>query len=120
MRVKPQGGSDSLGERSLQGFLRRAAVLLLLVAVVGLSTLAKHSQYLPNTNPARYVSISSKMNVAYSPAVLEPKPLRAVARIVPPQPSIGTSRREEPEPPPIERMGLTVSLQRRSPPSSFA
>ena len=41
----------------------RVAVVMLLVAVAGLSTLAKNIQYFPKTSPTHYVSSSTKMKV---------------------------------------------------------
>jgi len=96
----------------------RAAVVILLVTVAGLSTLAKNSQYFPKTNPAQHLSISTKMNVAHAPAVLPGDRLQ-VARISPP-PSIQASRLEQFETAPIGQIGIAVSKQHRSPPVSLA
>jgi hypothetical protein len=97
-------------------FARATVVFLILVSVVALSTLAKDGQYFPKTNPVRHVSISTKMNLAHTPIVPDGARSQAVARISPPQPSIGITRIETSEPIPMQRIGIVVSLQHRSPP----
>ena len=47
--------------RAAQGLFIKAAALFLLVTVVSLSTLAKTSRCLPQSNPARYLSQVGKM-----------------------------------------------------------
>lgn len=94
----------------------RCAILALLVAVAGLSTLAKNSLYYPKSHPTHYVSIASKARVAQAPAALDRAPLIPVARMVPPQPVVHAARHEEPETPPIPEIGVVVSRQHRSPP----
>src|SRR5277367_1896318 len=64
-------------------FGRTALVLLLLVAVVGLCTLAKNGQYYPRTNPVRDVSLSIKMNVAHASVVILGDKLEPIARVAP-------------------------------------
>ena len=49
--------------RSARGSFFKAAALFLLVTVVSLSTLAKTSRSLPQSNPSRYLSHVSKMRV---------------------------------------------------------
>jgi hypothetical protein len=67
-----------------------------------------------------YVTIANKMNVAHPPALLAPKPLHPIARVVL-QPSLYClTRRVEPEVPCTQRIGIVVSLQHRSPPSLLA
>ena len=97
-------------------FARVAVVFLLLVSVAALSTLAKDGQYFPKANPARYVSISTTMNLAHAPIVPDGARSQLIARISPPQPSIGIARIEASELIPIQRIAVTVSLQHRSPP----
>lgn len=95
----------------------RAAVLFLLVALTGLSAFAKYTPYLPRTNPSHYVNNATKMKVAPSPAVLERTPLHLVATVLPPRPAYRPRRTDKPVAPPIQLIGLTVSLQYRSPPT---
>src|ERR1700726_2758272 len=98
--------------RCLAPFVRGALLALLLFAVPALSTLAKNSWYLPQSNPGHYLNIASKMQVPHSPVILEKVPLQAVAKVVPPQPVA----RNIPEPdsdPPKPSISVTVSLQHR-------
>lgn len=99
---------------------RTALVLLLLIAVVGLYTLAKNGQYFPKTNPVRYVSLSIKMNVAHAPVVIAGDKLQLIARVAPPRLVLRVSRLEQFEATPVQRIGVTVSMQHRSPPSPLA
>jgi len=101
-------------------FGRTALVLLLLVAVVGLCTLAKNGQYYPRTNPVRYVSLSIKMNVAHTSVVNLGDKLEPVARVAPPPPIVRVTRLEQFEATPAQKIGVTVSMQHRSPPPSLA
>jgi hypothetical protein len=98
--------------------LRGALLVLLLFAVPTLSTLAKNSWYLPQSNPGHYLNIASKMQVPHSPVILEKAPLQAVAMLVPPQP-VARSIPEPDSEPPNPSISVTVSLQHRSPPSLF-
>ena len=98
----------------------RAAVLFLLVALAGLSTFAKYTPYLPKTDPSHFVNNATKLKVAQSPLVLDRAPLHPVATVVPPRPAYRPRRTDEPVAPPIQVIGLTVSIQHRSPPTSLA
>jgi hypothetical protein len=103
-----------------KGILAKAAILLLLVAVAGLSTLAKHSQYLPKSNPTHFFSNAAKMDVAHLPVIFLPAPAYPVAKIAPPEPAFRMLLQIFPEKIELPQIGLTVSLQHRSPPSSRA
>ncbi len=98
--------------------LRIATVILLLLAVAGLSTLAKTSQYFPQSHPTHYVNISNKMKAA-QPVVLEQVPLYPVAKVVPPQPRAPRNHRIEKIPVSCTSIGVAVSTQHRSPPYSL-
>lgn len=98
----------------------RCAILALLIAVAGLSTLAKNSLYYPKSHPTHYVSIASKARVAQAPAALDREPLIPVARVVPPQPVVQTAPHGQPETLPIPEIGVVVSRQHRSPPISLS
>lgn len=97
-------------------FYLKVGVVLLLLAIAGFSTLAKNSQYFSRSNPAHYINISSKMTVSHSPSVLHRAPLHPVARFVPPQPATRTAQVVRDEIPALPSIGVTVSLQHRSPP----
>jgi hypothetical protein len=98
----------------------KVGVVMLLLAIAGFATLAKNSQYLSRSNPAHYINISSKMKVSHSPVVIDRTPLRPVARFIPPQPELRIVRMVEKEIPALPSMGVTVSLQHRSPPLSLS
>jgi hypothetical protein len=94
----------------------RVGVVTLLLAIAGFSTLAKNSLYFSRSNPAHYINISSKMTVSHSPVVIDRTPLRPIARFIPPQPEMRVARVVEEEIPARPSIGVTVSLQYRSPP----
>ena len=104
-------------ERIRCAVFSKVAILLLLVAVAGLSTVAKNSVYYQNMNSIRYVSIASKMKAAHAPIVVSQAPLRFITQVAAPQPAIiAIQRWDKPEDPPIKRISLTITLQHRSPP----
>ena len=109
-----------MNRRLLKAGLQFATVALLLIAVAGLSTLAKNSQYFPKSNPAHYVSVSNKMKAAPSPDVLERAPLQPIAKVVPPQPCTPRNNGVEEVSLPSPSIGVTVSIQHRSPPISLS
>ena len=105
--------------RCLAPFVRGALLALLLFAVPALSTLAKNSWYLPQSNPVHYLNIASKMQVPHVPVVLEKAPLRPIAMLIPaPEEAIRSTHEPDLEPP-KPSIGVTVTLQHRSPPSSL-
>jgi hypothetical protein len=101
-------------------FLAKAAILLLLIAVAGLSTLAKHSQYLPKSNPTHFFSNAAKMNVTHLSVLFLPAPICPVVKITPDEKAFRVLQQIFPEKIELPQIGLTVSLQHRSPPSSRA
>jgi hypothetical protein len=101
-------------------FVRTAMVFLLLVAVAGLSTIAKDSQYFPRTDPVRHASLSTKMKVAHAPVVISGDKLQPIARVVPPLRAVRVTRLEQFETAPLLRISVAVSMQHRSPPFSLA
>lgn len=96
--------------------LSKTSILLLLVGLAGLSALAKHSDYLPKSNPAHYISHAAKMNLEHLSADFAPARVHRVDGLVPPKPErpsvplVASQKLELPQ------IGLTVSLQHRSPP----
>jgi hypothetical protein len=110
--------SQLIKSRLLKTSFQIAAVVSLLFAVAIFSTLAKNSQYFPKSNPAHFINIASKMKVAPSPAVLERAPLHPIAKVVLPQPCAPRNHGVEEISLPSPSIGVTVSIQHRSPPSS--
>jgi hypothetical protein len=96
------------------------AVVMLVVAVTGLSTIAKEAQYFTRTNPIRTVSVSTKMEVTRAPVTFAGDPLRPIAHIVQPKPPIQAARVEETAIAPPPRIALALSRQHRSPPASLS
>jgi hypothetical protein len=98
--------------------LARTTVLLLVVAVAGVSTLAKYSQYSPKSDPIHFFSKATKMDVAHHPVDFVADPLYQVVAAVPSSPTFRTIQLVEPESfHHIRKISVTVSLQHRSPPS---
>jgi hypothetical protein len=110
--------SEPMKSRSFKASLQIATVVLLLFAVAGLSTLAKNSQYFPKSNPTHFVNIANKMKVAPTPVVIERVSLYPIAKVVPPQPCPLRNHRMEEISLPSPSIGVTVSIQHRSPPFS--
>ena len=104
--------------RCLPPFVKGVLLALLLFAVPTLSTLAKNSCYLPQSNPVHYLNIASKMQVPYVPVVLEKAPLRPIAKLIPAPEVIRSTHEPDPEPP-RPSIGVLVALQHRSPPFLF-
>lgn len=103
--------------KCLAPFVRGALLALLLFAVPALSTLAKNSWYLPQSNPVHYLNIASKMQVPHVPVVLEKAPLGPIAKLTAPE--VIRSTHDPDLEPPKPSIGVTVTLQHRSPPSLF-
>jgi hypothetical protein len=95
----------------------RVAVLMLLVAIAGFSTLAKNSQYYSRSNPAHYLNISSKMKVNAAPVALDRAPLPVVERLIAPTQEVKTYPVVDEEVPDVPSLAVTLTLQHRSPPS---
>lgn len=93
---------------------------MLVVAVTGLSTIAKEAQYFSRMSPIRTVSVSTKMEVTPAPVTFAEDPLRPICHIVRPQPRIQTARVEETTIAPPPRIALALSMQHRSPPESLS
>jgi hypothetical protein len=100
--------------------LLNISIVLLLFAVAGLSTLAKNSQYFPKSNPTHYVNIAAKMKPAPSRVVVQRERLSPVAKVLPPKSEVlNRYAAKEEANLPLPSVGVTVSVQHRSPPSPF-
>jgi hypothetical protein len=93
-------------------------VLLLLILLAGFAATLKFGQYFPQGDPIAHAAMSNKMDVAHAPATCDSAPVETATEIVPPEPRSETFRREPSPPPVIQLLGLTLSLQHRSPPFS--
>jgi hypothetical protein len=100
----------------LKRLILPAFVLVLLFAVANLATVAKNGQYYPKTHPAR-----QKMNDGYAPPVVSRRQTEEpVARLVLPQRAVRSTDLEVLAVPLVETVGVTVSMQHRSPPEFTA
>ena len=120
MSLEAHTASQPAQKNPSRGFLMRAAIVMLLFAVAALSTVAKQGQYFAKPNPARYASLSTKMNVASAPVIVDRGPLKPIASSELPRPVAHVTRMEDMAAPSIERIRLIVSMQHRSPPLSLA
>jgi hypothetical protein len=104
----------------------RIAVVMLLASLAGFSTLAKTTQYLPKSNPARFLSIASKMKADCLPVTLKapaPQPRsQAIALMIllPTEPIVRHSNPEDCDTRFIEHLGIAVSVRHRAPPVFLA
>jgi len=104
-------------ENSSRRFPVRTAVVLLLFAVAGLSTVSKSSKYLPHSNPLHCFAKQAKMNVADHPVHFIPTQAYLVSGIVPPQPEFMAAPQFQSEGLALRRIDLAASSQHRAPPS---
>jgi hypothetical protein len=95
--------------------LNRAAIVLLLLAVPFLSTLAKKSWYLPQSETAHYLNGAVKMKVAHGPVLVSRAPARPAVKTLLPQLLIEARRPEQTKPSGID-LAVLISLRHRSPP----
>lgn len=101
--------------------LSGSAAFLLVLAVAGLSTLAKDSKYLPKSHPLRHFSKVTKMEVVEQSNHFAPSPaIHSVDRLVPPEPEFFAVPLEEAERLTLRLNGLTICFQHRAPPRYVA
>jgi hypothetical protein len=121
MKQKQLTASYPRSKRGAWISLTRTVVFLLLWAVPVLSTLAKHSAYLPQTNTAHFMNVAAKMKVADAPlTVSEPQAVQPLAALVRSVPEVTTTRQDQLEVPQVPKVSLKVCLQHRSPPAIVA
>jgi hypothetical protein len=119
--LQQQLNPDSPASTLTKRIVCRVAILALLFAVAGFATAAKKSWYSPRSNPAHYLSISSKVKVSVAQVDLADTQFRVpVARVVVTQLIRRTNHPPIENAPPVPQIGVTVSLQHRSPPSAAA
>jgi hypothetical protein len=90
--------------------------MLLLVAVPSLSTLAKTSWYLPQSDAGHYLTGQVKMQLTQHPAAVERIPLQVLIETIPTKPPIRIRPQTDWEPS-VKSIAVRVSLQHRSPPN---
>ncbi|MGH9747778.1 MAG: hypothetical protein ACRD59_16915 [Candidatus Acidiferrales bacterium] len=100
--------------------LIRFAVVMLLASLAGFATLAKNTQYLPKSNPARFLSIASKMKADCSSIDVEPPlpqaRIMAGSAALPAQPELFVRLFQEQDSRFVEPIGIFVSSRHRAPP----
>ncbi|HXO05658.1 MAG TPA: hypothetical protein VN884_08510 [Candidatus Sulfotelmatobacter sp.] len=115
--------TESVSRRNIatRFVLPRMLVLFLLLAVPGLSTIAKDSIYLPQSNAAHFINKAAKMKLAdVAVTVIAPQPAEPLVGIVLPQPEIRVERQAQLGAPPIPKVSLSICLRHRSPPFILA
>jgi hypothetical protein len=100
--------------------LARAAALMLLFAVVGLSTLARNSHYLPKSSPFRHFSKITKMETVHPHLHFLSAPKSPVGRIVLPQLELSATPLVHSNQLTLRQAGLTVCYPHRAPPLVLA
>lgn len=100
--------------------LVRTAAFVLFFAVAGLSTLARHSQYLSQSDPLCHFSKITKMEVVEQAAHFNKAPLHPIARVVRPETPFSAVPLEESEQLTLRLNRRAVSFQDRAPPSFLA
>jgi hypothetical protein len=114
-----QAGSSPPSTPLGRNLLRKIVIFALLLAVAGLATMAKNGQYFPQSSPAHYVSISTKMNVAHSTAHFAAADLQPLTSLFSLQPPLRAMRVEQfTAPPLIFKIYLADSRHLRAPPAA--
>ncbi len=100
----------------------QVVVVTLLVFLAGFSTLAKNVQYLPKSNPARYLSIASKMKADSDCTVAEIKiqPTQPSSQLAIPEAILTVFSFDPREAPFVQRISLLVCLRYRAPPVTLS
>ena len=115
-------GSPTVQTKSLKIVPVQVAVVTLLVFLAGFSTLAKNVQYLPESNPAHYLSIASKMKANSDCTITQLKlqPTQQSSQLVIPEAVIPVFTFDPREAPFVQRISLIVSLRYRAPPITLS
>lgn len=100
----------------------RAAVIFVLLSVVGLSVAVKHAKYQPKSNPLSLLRFAKagKMGLVDHSGDLVIVTACIVSRIIPSELEFSSARLIHSERPVHTRVDLSVSFQHRAPPSWFA
>jgi len=120
MGIKEQETPHISARQGVERTMAKLAILALLLALAGLSTLAKQGQFYPRTNPVRQISAATKMSVPQTARTLDCVPTQPAARLILPQPQDRPVRMVAPELSSIAWAHLTLPLQHRAPPLSVA
>lgn len=96
-----------------------AGIALLILAVTGLSLVATHGRFVSQSDPDHFITKIAKMNVA-PPTAFAPPPAYTLSELLPAPAKFSIVAAPEAEWLVVRQIGLTVSLQHRSPPFSLA
>jgi hypothetical protein len=96
-----------------------AGIVLLMLAVAGLSLAVTHGRFLSKSDPNHFITKVAKMNVA-PPTILAPPPTYTFSDVLPAPSNFWIFAAIEAQCLVVRQIGLTVSLQHRSPPCSLA
>jgi hypothetical protein len=100
--------------------LVRAAVVVLLFAVAGLSVVARQGKYLPKSDPLHLIARAAKMQLLHQPLSVVPPATCVASRTAPPQPEFFSTLLILHESLILRQIGLEISFLRRAPPCSLA
>jgi hypothetical protein len=114
--VARSASSRSARSERLRRLSKRIAIVLLLLAIPTLSTLAKKSWYLPQTDTAHYLNGAIKMKVSHARLLADREPALPAAQRVPPPVQSGTIGRAQPKPS-LPSIRITAVPQHRPPPA---
>jgi len=106
--------------RRLQRLPASTAILLLLLAVVGLSVFARTAKFLPKSNPTHYTETASKMDRARPPVTPNRAAFRPVLGLAPQVPVLWVLRQDDFEIHPSNKTCLTALDRHRAPPRSLS
>lgn len=105
---------------NLKAFLGKSAIVLLLIAVAGLSVAARYSHYVDKSSLLRFCASVTRVEADQLPVFLIPARVIATATIPTPEPEFHSSLLSSYRKIDLPQIGLRLSLQHRSPPSFLA
>jgi len=111
---------SDFGRRRLRRLPASTAVVLLLLALVGLSVFARTARFLPKSNPAHYTEKASKMDRARPPVTQDWATFRPVLGLLPHVPVVRFFCRDSSETRPLTQICLTALDRHRAPPLSLS
>jgi hypothetical protein len=104
----------------LKRLLAKSAIVLLLIAVAGLSVAARYSPYVHKSSLLRFCASVTRVEADHLPVLLIPARVPLTTTIVTPEPEFRCSLLSTYRKIDLPQIGLTLSLQHRSPPSFLA
>jgi hypothetical protein len=99
--------------------LVKATILFLLFGVEELAALAKHSEFLPESNPLHYISKSAKMDALHHSVDFILSPFYPAGRVVLPLPEFFAVLLDQFETITCRQIDPAASFQHRAPPATL-